>query len=139
MILRWLTDIFNVNESNDKWYGACQRTQPYSINVRSTYGKLDKVNAIKAYYLHLHNGAIRNLSSNPEFERVPRERTTNAASICVAVNMAKKKEAFRLTNMGPSIQILTTDPIVGIWNLAKSDIEVCSGHYESISNTVDKI
>ncbi len=56
--------ILNLNESNDKWCDACQRTQPYSINVESnTYGELDKVNAIKAHYLHLHNSAIRNLST----------------------------------------------------------------------------
>jgi len=89
-----LLRIPNVNESNDKWCDACQRTLPNSIYVESnTYRELDKVNAITAYYLHLHDVTIRNLSTVKHRIRrrrlCSRGRTTDAESICVVVNMVK--------------------------------------------------
>jgi len=90
-----LLRILDVNERNDKcqW---CQRTSPYPINIESiTYRGLDEVNVIRAYYLHLHDGAIRNLSKIKYRLRkrmlCSRERTTSAASICVVVNVATTK------------------------------------------------
>ena len=102
-----LLRMLDVKESSDRW---CQRTPPYSINVESnTYRVLEK-GKHDEYYLHLHDGAIRNLSTVKH--RIQKRRwcstelTTNAASICVVpvVNMAKKI-AYRLTNMGLTIQI----------------------------------
>ena len=123
----------------------CQHTPVYSINVESnTCRELEKGSGIRVYYLHMHDCGIRSLSTVKyriqKCRLCSRERTTNADSICVMVNMAKKI-ASRLTNIGLRIQNLcsTIDPIIRIRHLTKSCIEVSPGDYERIRNTLGRI
>ncbi len=146
--MRWYVcslRIPNVKESNDKWYDACQRTLPYAMYVESNRRReLDKVKAIRSYYLRLHDGAIRSLWTVKHRIRkrtlCSRERTTNKASICAVVNVAKKISllTYQYGPKNPHFRS-TIDSMVGIWNFTKSCFGVFSGHYKRISNTVDKI
>lgn len=98
-------------------------TSPYSIDVESiTSRELDKVTALSAYYLHMHDCGICSLLTVKYRIRrfCTRERTTNADSICVMVSMARKR-APRLTNTGLTIQnfcsTIDSAVLVGIQNL----------------------
>lgn len=121
----------------------CQRTQPYSVNVESNKCIKSKVYAIRAYNLHLHDGAICNLSTLAvEHNRrsYSRGRTTNAASIYIICQWLKwPTKSLSTYQYGPKDTKFrsTVDSIIEYEN-TKSGLEVCLGYYERISNTLDK-